>query len=518
MGKKDKYMGGAAVLALSNVVCRILGFLFKVPLSNLIGSEGMGYFSLATQVFGVAAVATGSGMPVVLTRMTAEKKASGGDTGAVLKSASHLFLIIGAASAVLMGISAPLVCRLAGTEPAAPAVTALAPAAFFVSAETAYRAYFQGRKELGAGAAAQLAEAVFKLAVGTGAAWILHKNGFGASVVAAGAAFGVTAGTCAAAGALRIRIARSGGVRTAEKIRGKGAELLKQSLPITAGAVASGILSALDAVVILKRLAAVGYDSLSAASVYGIYTGYAVTVYALPFALTGAVNAWVAPTVAAAYSSGNGERLFDGLNTAVKAVCAVAFPAAFCFLLMPKELTSLFFSRSEAALAAPLLAVLSVSAVVCPLSGTASCALQAMGKPRVPVAAGIVSGIVKLAANWILIGRPGIGICGAPVSAGLSMLVSLGMCGAACRKELRRFGKKRAFAGECVLLPAACGLLGAFCASNLAGVLAEAAGGRLSTLCGIFAGGAVYAGLLWLTGVVTGRELSLFQIGKRNEE
>ena len=74
-GKNAARRGGSVpLLALSNVACRVLGFLFKVPLSNLVGSVGMGYFALATQVFGVAAVPATGGMPVILSADAARRQ------------------------------------------------------------------------------------------------------------------------------------------------------------------------------------------------------------------------------------------------------------------------------------------------------------------------------------------------------------------------------------------------------------------------------------------------------------
>ena len=54
---RNSYVGGALVLAVSNILCRFLGFVFKVPLANLIGAEGMGYYSFAFQIFNVVSTA-----------------------------------------------------------------------------------------------------------------------------------------------------------------------------------------------------------------------------------------------------------------------------------------------------------------------------------------------------------------------------------------------------------------------------------------------------------------------------
>ncbi|MBR4940581.1 MAG: polysaccharide biosynthesis C-terminal domain-containing protein, partial [Clostridia bacterium] len=379
-----------------------------------------------------------------------------------------------------------------------------------------YRAYFQGRSLLAPGALAQTCEAAAKLLAGTAVVWVLFKRGYSPAVLAAGAAFGVTAGTAVAALTLRIRVFREGSLRKTLPEKDVGKRLLWESLPISAGVLAMNIIGALDAAVILNRLAFCGNSAREATSLYGVYTGYAVTVYAMPFALTGAVTAWAAPRVAGAFATGRFAAVTASLRTALRLCAGVGAFAGFCYLLMPGELLGIFFSKAEAASASPLLALLSVSVFVCPLSSVISSALQSMGKTKIPLISGIVSGGVKLVLNYVLIGIPEIGILGAPISAAASFLLSFAFCGAALSKQLKSAGERVRFLRRCAM-PFFCGLMGAVSARALCGALTGCLSERFAAASAVVSGCGVFFIFALMTGVITRRELGIFGAGKKGE-
>lgn len=487
---KSETIGGAAVLACANIVCRILGFMFKIPLSNLIGSEGMGYFGLASQVFGVAVFPSTGGLPTVLGRHIASKSEKGEPTLPLLKTVSPLFLLIGAFFALVMGALSEIICSFSGVLDASPSVVALAPAVFFVSAESMYRAYFQGRSKLAPGALAQTCEAAAKLAVGTACAYVLYLSGYSPSVVAAGAALGVTAGTAVAAAVLRLNLFFEGRVKHCGRVLGMRMQLVKEAFPITLAAGVMSIIGAADAAVILNRLSSLGNTAGEAASLYGIYTGYAVTVYALPFALTGAVSAWVSPVVAGAFATENGKKLSKGILTALKLSGGIGFFAASCYVLMPRELLNVFFSRSEAELASVLLMLLAPSVVIAPMLSVFTSALYGMGKTKPAVIGGIISGVIKLFLNYFLVGTPEIGILGAPISAGVSFLIGLAVSWRGVHGVLRSMNVKSRFLSGLVL-PAVCGLSSGCVSFWVSKLTSDLVGKRFSAVLGVLCGGAL---------------------------
>ena len=69
---KQNYLHGAAIMAAGVVVIKILGAIYKIPLGNILGDEGYGYFSVAYNIYNVFLTMATAGMPVALSRMISE--------------------------------------------------------------------------------------------------------------------------------------------------------------------------------------------------------------------------------------------------------------------------------------------------------------------------------------------------------------------------------------------------------------------------------------------------------------
>ena len=70
-------MGGASVLATGSVVAKVIGALYRIPLTNVLGAEGMGMYQLVFPVFALFMVLSSAGVPTALSRIVAEKRAVG---------------------------------------------------------------------------------------------------------------------------------------------------------------------------------------------------------------------------------------------------------------------------------------------------------------------------------------------------------------------------------------------------------------------------------------------------------
>ena len=70
--KKQNYLHGAAILAAGVVIMKILGFIYKVPLGNILGDEGYTHFLVAYNIYSVFLTVATAGLPVALSRMISE--------------------------------------------------------------------------------------------------------------------------------------------------------------------------------------------------------------------------------------------------------------------------------------------------------------------------------------------------------------------------------------------------------------------------------------------------------------
>ena len=74
---KKSFLSGALALTLAGAVCKVLGAIYRIPLGNAIGTEGMGNYQMAYPVFSLLVVISTSGIPTAISRLVSERMAEG---------------------------------------------------------------------------------------------------------------------------------------------------------------------------------------------------------------------------------------------------------------------------------------------------------------------------------------------------------------------------------------------------------------------------------------------------------
>ncbi len=139
---------------------------FRIPLGNLIGSEGMGYYQAAYPVYTLFLTLATAGFPTALAKLVSEKTAIGDHKGAnkIFKVAYMVLLITGLVSFCLLFFGAKyIVTDLMDNPGAHYAMLAIAPALLFVPAMSSYRGYFQGKRDMSKIAVSQVTEQFFRV-------------------------------------------------------------------------------------------------------------------------------------------------------------------------------------------------------------------------------------------------------------------------------------------------------------------------------------------------------------------
>ena len=102
--KEQSFEYGASILLVATVLVKVIGMIFKIPLSSLIGDLGFGYFSSAYDLFNPIYTIAMAGLPIAVSRVVAEHMASGRfrDVHSTLKITRRLFLVTGLTGFALM--------------------------------------------------------------------------------------------------------------------------------------------------------------------------------------------------------------------------------------------------------------------------------------------------------------------------------------------------------------------------------------------------------------------------------
>ncbi len=294
--KKQSVLNGAMMLMFAVLLVKVIGLLFKIPLTDMIGAAGRGYFNSAYEIYTPIFAISMAGLPVAVSRMVAENIALGNyrEPRMIRKVSQRLFIIVGVTGTLILLAAAYPYARFVANIRSLPAVLCVAPSIFFCCYMSTYRGYYEGLRNMTPTAISQVVEALGKLVVGLILAKLVTQTGmsqyesgmlasgnisatvFGNEVTslaeansvitpwaAAGAVMGVTIGSVAAAVFLTIyyKIKGDGITRTqlvnSEKSSPSDVlakEMIKIAVPMVVSALILNITNLVDTVTIQSRL------------------------------------------------------------------------------------------------------------------------------------------------------------------------------------------------------------------------------------------------------------------------
>ncbi len=413
-------------MTLSNLAVKAAGLFFKIPLTSLIGEEGMGYFNSAYTIFTWLYMLSCAGLPtassMLIAKLPEEKRWHGASR--ILKISLILFTAVGAVGAVLMALLASPLSNLMRVENAAPAMLAVAPTLFFICQSAALRGYFQGFGQLAPHSVSQVVEAFGKLILGVALASYAVKMGRSAAESAAFAALGVTAGVVAGTAVLyfsKLFYKRAaGGKRDTEKASVYIKKLVRLSLPITLSSSVMSLAGLLDSFIMTRALHHAGASQAEAAAVWGNYSSLALPMFNLPSVLTLPIAYALLPALSSAMAIRDKKRAVKLTTDAVYQTVLLAVPCAVGMSSMSGPILRLLFDDEVAARGELMLSLLAPASMLLCLVGLTNTVLQASGHERVPLFAMVTGASVKLVTTFVL--TPVIGKYATPISTFLCYL------------------------------------------------------------------------------------------------
>lgn len=177
--KRQSVLNGAVILMAAVVLVKIIGALFKMPMTSMIGITGRGYFNSAYEIYTPIFAISMAGLPVAVSRMVAESVALGRfrQARAVFKTSQKVFLIVGTAGTLILLIAAYPYARFVANIKSLRAILCVAPSIFLCCYMSAYRGYYEGLRNMVPTAISQVIEALGKLVIGLGIIKIIMTRG-----------------------------------------------------------------------------------------------------------------------------------------------------------------------------------------------------------------------------------------------------------------------------------------------------------------------------------------------------
>lgn len=418
--KQSTFFGGVATLAVGVVIVKLIGALYKIPLANVLGDEGNGYFTTAYNVYNVLLMISTAGLPVALSKTVSEANAVGRyrQVYRVFRVALITFLVLGAFFSVLMFSLAGPISAFIGSPGAYSSIRALAPAVLLVCAMAAFRGFAQGHGDMGPTASSQVIESALKLVIGLALAYLLA--GQSVELAAAGAILGVTIGSFF--GLLFLIFTYLTRYRADQRLsddipQSDGAilrTLVAIAIPITISSSVSNVVSLLDNGLVLHQLQAQGMDHQTATALYGTY-GTSVNLYNLPSALMIPFTAPLIPAVAACRNRRDHRGASRVAESGMRVGMLLALPAGFGLCALASPISGMLYPEYDLSITGPCTAILGIASIFVCIMLLCNSILQAHGMVNLPIVIAVIGGLIKLTVNYVLVGHPSVGVVGAAV-------------------------------------------------------------------------------------------------------
>ena len=480
--KNQSLLNGALVLSLATLIVKVIGVIYKIPLSNMIGTVGRGYFDSAYNLYVPIYTVSMAGLPVAISNMVSKSLAMGRfrDVKMIRKVAQRLFLVVGIVGTLAMLILAYPYALSAKNMDVLPAVFVITPSIFFCCLMSSYRGYYNGLSNMNPTAISQVFEATGKLIFGLVCAkWVISyglsrfEQGltvFGKEVAdktealsaiypyaAAGAAAGVTIGTVIGLIYLVILHKIKGdNITKAELANAPKPEetgvvakrIIKFAIPVALSSLVFSITNLIDSITIQNRLEymiAGNLDyirNLYSTELIGVldadvknflYGSYSLSLdfrNLIP-SLTMTLGISAIPTLSAAWAVKNKEKIKVSIESVLRVTMLVAMPCGIGMGVLAQPILALFYGKGESAsgvsIAAPVLTAYGFTIFLMALSQPMTNMLQALDKTKVPVISLSVGAIVKLVSNFVFVSIPSLNVNGAVIGTILCYVVIFGI-------------------------------------------------------------------------------------------
>ena len=561
--KKQTLMQGAIILMAANILVKVIGAIFKIPLTNLIGETGMGYFNSAYQLFLPLYGLAMAGLPIAVSRMVAESVATKHykETRSILKIALKIFAVTGTTGFVLLLLLIYPYVKFTHNEAAVYCIFAISPSIFFCCLMSAHRGYYEGFKNMYPTAISTVIEACGKLFLGLGFAYAVMKFGknsiinsgkflwftvtpakgqtieeaaseFLLPLSAAGAILGITIGTLLGTSFLLIyHRVKGDGITKAELAASpesrSSRDIMKSlfaiSIPVVAASLVLNITNLIDAATIQNRLHQISPEILRGiygdylsseidenikTFLYGAYTSMSVTIYNLIPNIAAAFGVSSIPNLANAWVRRDKEETKKSIESVLKGIMLISAPAGFGIAALAKPILQLLFKArpNGVAIVWPSLRILGFVVVISTLSMPVTNMLQAVGRQNIPVRNMIVGATLKIVCNYILVAIPSININAAPVGTALCF----GYIVYADLHALLKYTDVKIRFYQVMIKPIISGALCGIAAYAVYGLMSIKLSNTVSTLGAIIVAGCVYIAALLLTRTLTKDDMESF--------
>lgn len=430
--KKQSFVLGAMILAICAILCKILGAIYRIPLTNILGSEGMGIYYLIFPIYSFMLTISSSSFPTAISHLVSccvavsnYKKAN-----AILRASILLLSLLGTICTLIVFLLARPMAMLQSRPDVYFGYYIIAPSILFVSVLSAFRGYFQGLQNMTPSGISQIIEQIFKLAFGLLLSIKLIPYGIVYGVV--GALFGITISECLAMAYLIIRFSffkHKNAKFCVQQVQEKYSlwcltkQIFLTVIPYMLGSIIYPLSILIDSFLVINLLVQSGLSAQVATALFGINSAIVGTMTNLPTVVSTSLAMSIVPSISASIKQRDYSTVVAKSKFSIKICLLIALPCSIVFALFSKPIVDILFSSGlstdvfdEFSIAYGLLSISGVLVIYLCLLQVMTAILQSINKPYLPVISLAIGVSIKVLCEYIFILIPKLNIYGAVLS------------------------------------------------------------------------------------------------------
>ncbi|KMK77788.1 putative polysaccharide biosynthesis protein [Alkalihalobacillus pseudalcaliphilus] len=441
----SKLLRGTMVLTAATLISKILGFIYIIPFSHIVGAEGITLYQFGYIPYTVMLSLATAGVPLAVSKFVSKYQTLGDyETGYRLFRSGLVFMAIsGTVAFLFLFFLAPILAPRISPDAAAGedhfsitdivfAIRMVSFALIIVPVMAIIRGYFQGFQSMGPTSVSQVLEQIVRISFILAAAFFIMNVGSGNQVLAVGfAVFGAFVGGL---GGLAVLLyywfkRRKGILKSVEastvhhdiKLKDMYKELLLYAIPISFVGLAIPLYQFIDLFSVPAGLRAIDFPE--ATSFFGIYSGMAHKIVLIPMALATALSITLVPTITKSFISEDQGTLQKQITQTYQIILFISLPAAIGMAVLGDSIYYSLFGSAQAVLGGEVISIYGPIALWFSLFAVTAAILQGMNRQKFAVVALLIGLIVKALTNYLFI--LWFGEFGAIYSSYLSFTVSI---------------------------------------------------------------------------------------------
>lgn len=429
MKKREKsFVRGAFILIFFGILSKILGAIYRIPLTGIITPEGMGLYQMVFPVYSLMLTISSSGLPSSISKLIAEANAKNQYKQAekIMKVSFVLLFCFSVLCSLVLVFGSCGFALVQGNKSATICYFGLAPAVVFVGFLAGFRGYFQGLEKMLPSAISGFVEQLFKLCFGLLLARILLPKGVEYAVL--GAMLGISISELFAFVFMLVyyvvfrRKRKQGQVQdfTILSTKETSKQILHTSIFVTLGGLIVPLGMMIDSALVINILKRTSFSTKEATTLFGLESGTVGSIVNMPVILSLALATAVLPCVSSKKASGDLEGAKKSASKALLLSFLIALPASFGCFALAEPIMKILYGRSLSAVeietASQILEIASASIFFLAMVQVSAGILQGISKPSVPAISLSVGLAVKTLLNIVLISQESINIFGTEIA------------------------------------------------------------------------------------------------------